>query len=292
VFYQPNAVGSGSHLITAAFSSDATLSGSSGDQTVTVTPLTINVAANAQTRTYGDADPTLTYTYDPPLVNSDSFSGALTRDEGDHVGEYSITQGTLALSADYTLLYTGAKLTVTPLSITVTADPKSKAVGGADPGLTYTVAPSLVNGDNFSGALVRTAGETAGAYPILIGTLTAGADYDLTFVGADFVIAVPPVVTLHPASVTIKRGGTATFTAEASGDPVPTVIWQVSTDGGEHFTDLSGETSRTLTITAPPLGSHGNRYRAVFTNGGGSATTDPATLTFLYYILSIPLVLR
>lgn len=86
-----------------------------------------------------------------------------------------------------------------------------------------------------------------------------------------------PVVTLNPVSQT-ATSGTVTFTAAASGIPAPTVQWQVSTDGGFTFNNISGETSTSLTVAATPA-NNGKKYRAVFTNGCGTATTTAATLT-------------
>lgn len=83
-------------------------------------------------------------------------------------------------------------LTVNQRPITATADAKSKLVGAPDPALTYQVTSgSLVNGDTFSGALTRTAGEAAGTYPILQGTLALSANYALTYVSADLTIFNP-----------------------------------------------------------------------------------------------------
>jgi hypothetical protein len=86
-----------------------------------------------------------------------------------------------------------------------------------------------------------------------------------------------PVVTLNPVSQT-ATSGTVTFTAAASGSPAPTVQWQVSTNGGASFSNISGATSTSLTVTVTPA-VNGNQYRAVFTNGCGTATTTAATLT-------------
>jgi hypothetical protein len=52
----------------------------------------------------------------------------------------------------------------------------------------------------------------------------------------------------------------------------------VSTDGGVTFTDIAGATSTTLSFTAV-ASQRGYRYRAVFTNSLGTATTTAATLT-------------
>ena len=79
------------------------------------------------------------------------------------------------------------KFDVAKRPITVTADAKSKTYGDTDPALNYSVTSgSLVSGDGLSGSLTRAAGETVAASPYAIqrGTLTAGGNYDLTFVGA------------------------------------------------------------------------------------------------------------
>jgi hypothetical protein len=89
-----------------------------------------------------------------------------------------------------------------------------------------------------------------------------------------------PVITAQPSNQTVTVGQTATFTAAASGSPPPMIQWQVSSDGGKTFTNISGATSTTLTLNAAVAGSsNGNEYRAVFTNSLGSTTTSAATLT-------------
>jgi hypothetical protein len=87
-----------------------------------------------------------------------------------------------------------------------------------------------------------------------------------------------PSVTTNPMNQTVCDGGTATFTAAASGSPTPTVQWQVSTDGGTTFNNVPGATSTTLMFTAS-ASQNGHRFRAVFTNSCGSATSTAATLT-------------
>jgi hypothetical protein len=87
-------------------------------------------------------------------------------------------------------------------------------------------------------------------------------------------------VTSQPAGQSITYGANATFTAAGAGSPAPSVQWQV--DPGSGFTDITGATSTTLTVTKPPVSASGNKYRAVFTNtcgGTQTATTNAATLT-------------
>jgi hypothetical protein len=87
-----------------------------------------------------------------------------------------------------------------------------------------------------------------------------------------------PTIAMQPANQTVTVGQTATFTAAATGSPTPTVQWQVSIDGGATFNNVSNATSTTLSFTAS-LSQNNYRYRAVFTNSVGPATTTAATLT-------------
>ena len=50
---------------------------------------------------------------------------------------------------------------------------------------------------------------------------------------------IAPAITTQPATQTVTAGGTATFTAAASGNPAPTVQWQVSANGGSTFVDVN-----------------------------------------------------
>ncbi len=87
--------------------------------------------------------------------------------------------------------------TISSRPITVAADAKSKTVDSPDPALTYQLTSgSLIAPDAFSGALNRVTGESAGDYSILQGTLTAGNNYSMSFVGANLTITAAPIQTL------------------------------------------------------------------------------------------------
>lgn len=87
-----------------------------------------------------------------------------------------------------------------------------------------------------------------------------------------------PVITLHPSAQTVNAGNTASFTAAATGFPVPTVRWQVSEDGGTSYGIVNGATAPTLGFSASQS-ENGFRFRAVFSNSEASVTTTPARLT-------------
>ena len=89
---------------------------------------------------------------------------------------------------------------------------------------------------------------------------------------------IAPVVTVSPVGAGVTAGEPATFTAEASGTPTPTVEWQVSTSFGLHWANVPGATSDTLTIASTVAAENGYEYRAVFTNTAGKVASEAATL--------------
>src|SRR5205807_12758 len=110
-------------------------------------------------------------------------------------------------------------------------------------------------------------------------TNTAGSAPSLA---ATLVVHSPPAITANPSNKVVNEGQSVSFTAGASGSPAPSVQWQLSTDAGgtwENDVTDSGATSMTLTVASASLDQSGNEYRAVFTNGLGSATSSAATLT-------------
>jgi YVTN family beta-propeller protein len=95
-----------------------------------------------------------------------------------------------------------------------------------------------------------------------------------------------PQITVSPLDQQVSVGATVTFTAAGTGTPTPTVKWQVSTDGGATYNDVPGQTTTTLTFTAL-ASQNGYKYRAMFTNSGGSTPTSAATLTVILPVLTV-----
>src|SRR5208337_1563401 len=139
----------------------------------------------------------------------------------------------------------------------------SDITGATSTTLTLSNTTTAQNGDEYQAVFTNS-----------VGTATTNAA-TLTVNTAQFA----PSVTTQPASQTVAAGQTATFTAAASGNPTPTVQWQVSTDSGSTFSDITGATSTTLTLSNTTTAQNGDEYQAVFTNSVGTATTNAATLT-------------
>ncbi|MGM9478957.1 MBG domain-containing protein, partial [Pedobacter sp. GSP4] len=237
---------------------------------LTIGAKTITVTAAAKSKTYGDADPALTYTFAPALVTGDSFTGALTRAVGENVGTYAITKGTLALNGNYTLTYVGADLTIGAKTITVTAAAKSKTYGDADPALTYTFAPALVTGDSFTGALTRAVGENVGTYAINKGTLALNANYALTYVGAD--------LTIGAKTITVTAAAKSKTYGDA--DPALTYTFAPALVTGDSFTGALtravGENVGTYAINKGTLALNAN-YALTYV--GADLTIGAKTIT-------------
>lgn len=166
------------------------------DGTLTVDKRAIELSADNQSRTYGDANPELTYTVTSGnLVEGESL--ALTTDASvtSNVGDYGITLADLGVNANYAITLTEGALTVTQREITVTANDQTKVSGSANPALTYSVTSgNLVNDDSFAGGLTTAAALNSGAgnYAITQGNLTLGANYTLSFTEGLLTVTAAP----------------------------------------------------------------------------------------------------
>ena len=83
-----------------------------------------------------------------------------------------------------------------------------------------------------------------------------------------------PIVT-GPTNITVIQGNNATFSASASGVPVPTLQWLDQTQ-----TPISGATNATLTLSNVLYSQNGFVYSIVASNSVGSVTNS-ATLTVI-----------
>ncbi|MCO2976166.1 filamentous hemagglutinin N-terminal domain-containing protein [Pseudomonas aeruginosa] len=192
---------------------------------LTITKALLNVIADAKTKVYGDADPSLTYQVSG-LKNGDSagsiLTGGLNRAAGENVGVYGINQGDLALnSGNYDLSYQGNNLSITKALLNVIADAKTKVYGDADPSLTYQVS-GLKNGDSagsiLTGGLNRAAGENVGVYGINQGglVLTSG-NYDLAYQGNDLTITKALLNVIADAKTKVYGDADPSLTYQVSG---------------------------------------------------------------------------
>lgn len=103
---------------------------------------------------------------------------------------------------------------------------------------------------------------------------------------ATITITPAPAITTPPASSSVCVGNNATFTVASTPAVGNTFQWQVSTDGGTTYTNVtndatySGATTATLTVTAVTSAMNSYKYRVIVTGACPSAVTSAeATLT-------------
>ncbi|MGS4345266.1 MBG domain-containing protein [Myroides odoratus] len=166
--------------------------------TFKITPAALVVKANPITKAYGQVDPALTFVGEGYKWNdnNNSLTGTLVRETGEDIGNYAISQGTLA-STNYTITYTANTFTITSAILKITLANQTKVYGDADPAWNYQVQ-GLANGDTtdvITGSLTRQPGENVGTYAYQEGTMATSANYRLEFTLGN--------LTITPASLQI-----------------------------------------------------------------------------------------
>jgi len=176
-------------------------------------------------------------------------------------------------------------ITTQPVSQTVTAGQNAtfSVVATGTPAPTYQWQESTDGGSTFtniSGATGTTLTRSNATvtmnnfrYRVIV-TNVAGS---VTSNAVTLTVNTLPVITTQPVSQTITAGQGVTFSVVATGSPVPTYQWQVSTNGGGTWTNAG--TGSTLTLTNVTATMNNYRYRVVVSNSAGNVTSNVATLT-------------
>ncbi|MCQ2519464.1 MAG: hypothetical protein MJ107_02915 [Lachnospiraceae bacterium] len=79
--------------------------------TLKVNPKSVTVTADANSKTYGDADPVLTATISG-VIGSDTVVYSVVRESGENVGSYTITPGGADIQGNYSVSYETATFTI------------------------------------------------------------------------------------------------------------------------------------------------------------------------------------
>lgn len=292
----------GTYTATASVAATATHNAASSAATAfTISQRSVTGSFTANNKTYdGSNSATVSGTSLSNTIGGDTVSltgGTATFSDAAAANGKTVTLAgaslTGASSANYTLgSVNTTTANITTASVTVTAGNQTKTFGASDPTLTYTSDPaSLIAGNSFSGALSRAAGEGVGTYAISQGTLSAGSNYTITFVGANLTITqATPSITTAPTASTITYGqalsssvlsggvanvaGSFAFTTPAT-VPSPGISSQ-----GVTFTptDTGNYTAQTTSVdvgvlcTAPVLTRASNPTGTGFTVNWGAVT--------------------
>ena len=127
-------------------------------------------------------------------------------------------------------------------------------------------------------------------------TITATSNSDSALTATTLAIIPPsgtalPNITTAPKNVTVASGATAAFTVAVNGVTTPLYQWQVSTNAGSTWTNVTGATSATYTTPAMTPADDGSLFQVVIDNGAGGKVTSNAarlTVTFAPAILTQP----
>jgi hypothetical protein len=136
---------------------------------------------------------------------------------------------------------------------------------GAATDADYSTGPTtaLQNGERYRAVAVNATGSTTSS----VATLSVA-------------VPAPPSFTAQPSNVTIVAGQGAQFSVAVIGTPTPTLQWQLSTDSGASWSNITGATSDVLSLPAGvPLAHNGRQFRAMASNGSGSVASNAAVLT-------------
>ena len=252
------------------------------DGELEITPKPLKITADDKTKTYGDADPTLTETVEG-LAGTDTIVTTLTRAEGETVGTYTITP--YAEDPNYTITFVDGTLTIEPKAVTVTANDKAKVFGEADPALTADVT-GLVNGESIDlivYSLSRAEGEEVGSYAITPAGEETQGNYTVTYVPATLTIAPlgTVIVTITGNKGTYEYDGTE---KDASGysvsisDPLYTEA-DFSFSGSSALKAVNAGTYATGLNKEQFANTNPNFTNVTFVVNDGSLTITPRRIT-------------
>jgi hypothetical protein len=218
----------------------------------TIHPAPLGITAVNQTMNYGGAVPALTVSYSG-FVNGDKSTNltsppitTTTATSSSAAGSYPITVSG-AVDPNYTITYNPGTLTINPVLLQVTANAQTKKFGAPDPAFTYT-ASGFLNGDNtsiFSGNLSRAAGENVGTYPITVGSLSAGGNYNIHFTGSLLTITVASQEITWTQGLTVGCNSTTQVQLNATASSNLAVTYSVS---DKNIATVSGNV---LTLLRP-----------------------------------------
>ncbi|SEW35473.1 Ig-like domain (group 3), partial [Roseivirga pacifica] len=269
---------------------DITLTGGLADNyslitnngSLTISKATLTVTADDKSKTYGEANPELTISYNG-FVNGEGESDITAptigtiADATSGVGNYDITL-TGGAADNYSLITNNGSLTIAKATLTATADDKSKVYGEENPEFTISYT-GFVNGDAESDITAPAIGTIADA--------TSGVGtYDITLSGGE---ANNYSLIINNGSLTIAK---ATLTATADnksktyGDANPELT--ISYSGlvnGDNSTDFTAPSVEVTANAASDAGTYditlsggaADNYSLITNNG--SLTINKAVLT-------------
>ena len=202
---------------------------------LTINRRPITITAEPKTKIFGQPDPALSYTVTMGnIVNSDAFTGSITRAAGETLGNYNINRGDLA-NGNYTITFvvgtfqitgapqTGFSLTATSFSVVYQETVTLSTTGGDGAGVVTFATQNGTGSCSLAGNILT--GATAGTCTV---TATKAAE-------GGYLAAISNTIT-----VTVDKADQAiSFAQIANHDfsPTPVIVSPVSTSGAQVALD-------------------------------------------------------
>ena len=281
-------VNAGAYTVKASIADSGNLTAAEEDMTLTIEPAAITVTPNnGQHKEYGAADPALAYQITSgQLFGTDTLTGGLAY-SGVNVGEYEITQGTLAATANYSLTVTpGVMFEITKPSLdhaSISLSETSFTYDGTPKKPTVTVEKAGSNVDAGEYEISFSDNTNAGTV-----TVTVTAKESGNYAGscsAAFTIE-PKELTPAITGATIKTydGTTAapdglsiTLTGVVQGDNVTATV------AGYAYDNANAGVNKTITATGIALsGNDAENYTLSETTAATTGTITKAAVSITW----------
>ncbi len=257
---------------------------------LTVSPASLLVSADNQSRVYGATNPVLTYSFsgfsnaDNSSVVSGAAGTATTATTNAIVGTYPITVTNINLSAtNYTFAFTNGTLMVNPATLLVSADNKSRVYGAANPALTYSFS-GFANADTASvvsgiagTATAAGAGSTVGNYPITVTNINLSAtNYNFAFTNGTLQVTTAALLVSADNQSRPYGATNPVLTYAISGFQGTDTVAVVSGAAGTATAATTNSNVGTYSITVTNINLSATNYSFNFTNG--TLTVNPISL--------------
>ncbi len=274
VYFRPTSkLGAGSHSVNVKIKSDSTTVTVPLEATISKANLT--ATADNQSRVYGAANPTFTFSY-TGFLNGDNEATLTTKptatssaDALTNVGTATITVGG-GVASNYNIDYVNGTLTIDKAELTVTADDKSKTYGDENPTFTYKIS-GFANNEDENTLTTKPTITSSATTSTGVGTVTitpsgaAANNYEFKYENG--------TLTINKAELTI----TADDKSKAYGDTNPTFTYKingfVNNEDENALTTKPTVTSSATTSTGAgtvaikPSGAAASNYEFKYENG-------------------------
>ncbi len=286
-------IAAGNYQAEAVFAGSTDYASASSTTTFTISPAALTITVGNQTKVYGAALPALTANYSG-FVTGDTVASltaaptlTTTATGNSAVGTYAITASG-AVDSNYTITYVAGTLTVTPASLTITANNQTMYFGGSVPALTANYT-GFVNGDTSASLPTQPtlstvpANSAVGTYAITASGPAVDGNYAVTYVGGTLGVQQPPLI-IAAVNQTMVYGGTfptltASYTGFVNGDTAASLTTQptfsVTDANGNPVTASSSVGTWFITVS----GAMDSNYSIQYVVGTLTITPAPLTVT-------------